>query len=327
LEAPVLIGVDDGYADTKIASSAGCLVVPSRGLRLDPGHDGVPAIAHTGLSGTYCVGGERIFVDPTISGLNTYFDDFHTSDLNAAFVHHALRASRFSGKQVVVAASLPLGAYYDANGRVDWDLVEAKRRSLLSPVLPEGGVEPCEIVEAHVFPQGVSAWVGTVLDSKGRMQDARHPVAVIDIGERTTDFVVILPPNRIDPSRTATVKIGISDVHEALRRELLDKHGVSAVSPLLELVVRSGTYPSGGQLIDLKVAAEKAKRELSAQIANAARAVIGREEHLDAVFFVGGGYSALPWISSEFKKAKHVESPSFANARGMWKYLKYVQYA
>ena len=263
----------------------------------------------------------------TIGGQDTFFDDFHISDLNSAFIHHVLRKSNYSGKRVVVAASLPLGSYYDAEGRVDWDLVEAKRRSLLSPVTVEGGVAACEITEAYVYPQGVSAWVSTVLDSKGRMHDAKRPVAVIDIGERTTDIVVVLPPNRIDPARTATVKIGVSEIHEVLRRELLANHGVTPQSPFLESATRFGTYRTIEHQIDLRPVIEKAKKELGERVIDAVRAVIGREDQFDSVMFVGGGSLALPRVASAFAKSKPVESPSFANARGLWKYLKYVQYA
>lgn len=323
---PLLIGIDDGYADTKIASSAGCLVIPSRGVRLLDGQSGVPALQHKGFSATYVVDGERIFVDPTISGDDTRTEGFHTSDLNVALVQHALRAAKFSGQSVVVAAGLPLGSYYDAEGQVNWDLVEAKRSSLLRPVLVEGDGQSCEITDVHVYPQTVSAWIGTVLDSKGRMQQAGGPVAVVDIGGRTTDFAVILPPNRIDPARSASMNLGIVDVHDAVRQHLAGL-GIDAPAPLVQIAVRSGSYPNGEQVLDLREVVGRAKHELGERITEAARRLLGAGDELESVLFVGGGYNAMQWVSRAFDNAKPVESPAYANARGMWKYLKYVQYA
>lgn len=315
------VGVDDGYADTKIASARGCFVFPSRGKRLAAGEAPEVPLVKSAHPGLYLIDGERIQVDAAIGGDDTCNGDFHTSALDVALVHHVLGISGLAGQPVHVAVGLPFGAYFDADGRVNRELVEAKRQSLLRAVSREDGGPLAKIVDVSVFSQSLSAWINYVVDAKGVIRADLPSVGVVDIGGRTTDIVVVQPPNRVDMRHSATFPIGIMDVYRLVEQAL----GVRQMpSQLLQLAVTKGIYLEDGRTRDISAIVANAKAAVMGRIEWCIRDTLGDDVSLDSLLFVGGGYCALADIAQRFPRAVAVDSPAYANARGQWKALHFL---
>src|SRR5690606_16429698 len=98
-------------------------------------------------------------------------------------------------------SGLPVAAFYRADGQPRTAAIQQKRDSLTLPVVPRGlphSPPPEKVsVEFHqVIPEALAAWYDHVIVTQddGVTLDADRlnaPVAVVDIGGRTTDYVVV----------------------------------------------------------------------------------------------------------------------------------------
>ena len=196
---PISIGVDDGYAFTKIAMPDGRLIA-------------IPSRARIGRSNVTWLNGseQRVFeyeADDTlfavgeVEGEPTHFDGYPFSGLNRAIVQHALHEAGLAGQSVHAVSGLPVSRFYLKDGDQRLELIERKRASLKQAVQPIDGRLPAAIAFHEVIPEALAAWYDHIIsEANGGVQlEAERlgvPVAVIDIGGRTTDFVVVADQRR-----------------------------------------------------------------------------------------------------------------------------------
>ena len=131
---PIQVGLDDGYAFTKVALPDGQLIA-------------IPSRARVGKSGVTWIneGQQRIFEYETegtvysvgtVDGAPTHFEGYPTSGMNRAIVQHALQKAGLAGRSVHAVSGLPVSAFYKKNGEQRRDAIEKKRRSLKQAVQP-----------------------------------------------------------------------------------------------------------------------------------------------------------------------------------------------
>ncbi len=141
---PISIGLDDGYAYTKVALPDGRLIsIPSRARIGKAGvtwvHDSQPRIFEYETDGTvYAVG--------AVDAASTQFEDYPHSGLNRVIVQHALQEAGLAGRSVHAVAGLPVSAYYRKNGQQRRETIEKKRASLKQSVRPLQGAMPAAMV-------------------------------------------------------------------------------------------------------------------------------------------------------------------------------------
>ena len=103
---PIPVGLDDGYAFTKIALPDGRLIaIPSRGRIGQSGvtwvHQGQQRIFEYETEGTvYSVG--------AVDGEATHFEGYPISGLNRSIVQHALQDAGLAGHTVHAVSGLPV---------------------------------------------------------------------------------------------------------------------------------------------------------------------------------------------------------------------------
>jgi plasmid segregation protein ParM len=149
---PVSIGLDDGYAYTKLALPDGRLVViPSRAR---VGHANVTwlneaqhRIAEYETDALRYAAGE-------IDGEPTYFDGYPFSGLNRVIVQHGMQQAKLGGHSVHAVSGLPVSAFYLKDGSRRAEAVEKKRASLKRPVEPIDGRLAASIAFHEVIPRG-----------------------------------------------------------------------------------------------------------------------------------------------------------------------------
>ena len=194
---PISIGLDDGYAFTKVALSDGRLIA-------------IPSLARIGRANVTWLNGseQRVFeyeTDDTVfsvgelDGEPTHFDGYPFSGLNRAIVQHALHKAGLAGRSIHAVSGLPVSSFYLKDGSQRLEVVERKRESLKQGVRPIDGRQPAAIAFHEVIPEALAAWYDHIIsEANGGVQlEAERlgePVAVVDIGGRTTDFVVVADP-------------------------------------------------------------------------------------------------------------------------------------
>ena len=324
----VLAGIDDGYAVTKLALSDGRLL-------------GIPSRARVGRSTVSWLQQARSLIfeydtDGTVYSVgdvdaaSTRFEGYAVSGLNRAIVQHALQCADLEGVHVKAVSGLPVSSFYRSHGARRRSTIEAKQNNLLIPVIPRSGAQAAEIVEHKVLPEALAAWYDYVIqikDGHASVDQARvrKPVAVVDIGGRTTDTVVVREKGILHDS-SGSCSIGMLDAKQAVGDVLEEHFDLESLDErLLSLALDSNSIRLYGQDHDVSGAVLAAKRELVERLYSEIRRQLGRAAEVDTVLFVGGGTLALSsFISDWFPNQVIADQPAFANARGMLKYRMHV---
>lgn len=326
--SPIQVGLDDGYAFTKLALPDGRLIaIPSRGR---VGKSGVTWIDN---------GRQRIFEYETegavyavgaVDGAPTHFEGYPTSGLNRVIVQHALQEAGLAGRSIHAVSGLPVSAFYKKNGEQRRDTIEKKRHSLKQAVHPKIERLPAAIAFHEVIPEALAAWYDYVIVAKGNeaiLDEARLsvPIAIVDIGGRTTDFVVLKDQGVVHAS-SGSLQGGMLDVKQHVANGIQERFDLENVGEqLVSHAVERGVVRLHGKDHDVVELVDTAKRELVERLYAETRRQLGLGVELDRVLFVGGGTVALAeHIADWFPNQAIAEHPAFANARGMLKYLQYV---
>lgn len=328
--SPLLVAVDDGYAQTKVygIDADGNVVKHCMRSSVRSGRSGLGAISGTGSVGLYDTEDGPFTVSEDIEAENTQFDGFHTSTMNRVLVNHALIKAGFGGKEVEVIAGLPVADFF-LNRFKDEKKVAAKRENLLKPVTLEEGDEGNEIAiikDVSIGCQAVAAWVDYALDDEfNERVDIEGSVAIVDIGGRTTDIATVINGTSVDHAKSGTANIGVLDVYKAVEQAILTQFRLKESFPLklIDAAVRTKSIRLWNKPYDVSDLVDEVTREFSGKIAREVDRRIGSGASMRAVVFVGGGSALFKTIADEFPNGVLMEDPEFANARGLYKYARY----
>lgn len=325
---PISIGLDDGYACTKVALPDGRLsVVPSRA---QIGRAGMTWINDATQRVLEYETSDTIYAVGDVDGAATHFDGYPWSGLNRVVVQHALQEAGLAGRSIHAVSGLPVSSFYLNTGAVRSDALAKKRESLKAPARPLSGAPPAAIAFHEVIPEALAAWYDDVIveSADGVTLDADRlsvPVAVVDIGGRTTDYVVVKDQGILHAS-SGSLQCGMLTVKQRVSDAIQAQFGLEAISErLIDHALQQNTVRLQGTDHDVAKLVIAAKREVVERIYVETRRQLGLGVELDRVIFVGGGSIALSdEISSWYPHQSVAPHPAFANARGMLKYLRYV---
>ena len=328
IENPTSIGLDDGYAFTKVALPDGRLIaIPSRAL--------IGRANVTWLNGSE----QRVFeyeTDDTVfavgevDGEPTHFDGYPFSGLNRAIVQHALHEAGLAGRSVHAVSGLPVSSFYLKDGSQRLEVVERKQASLKQPVQAVDGRQSAAIAFHEVIPEALAAWYDHIISdtNEGVQLESERlgvPVAVVDIGGRTTDFVVVAD-QAVRHNSSGSLRCGLLDLKRQVADAIRGRFDLEELSErVTEDAVRNGSVRLFGKNHDVADQVRDARRQLVERLHAETQRQLGRGAELERILFVGGGAVALADdIRDWFPNQAIAPHPAFANARGMLKYLRYV---
>jgi len=132
--AVIQLGLDDGYAYTKLALADGRLVaIPSRGRIGQAGITWMDAAQQQIFE--YDTEGSRYAVGQ-IDGESTCYDGYPISGLHRAIVQHAFQEAKLAGHSVHVVSGLPVSSFYFKDGQKREQAISLKCDSLKIAVQP-----------------------------------------------------------------------------------------------------------------------------------------------------------------------------------------------
>ena len=325
---PIPVGLDDGYAFTKIALPDGrLLAIPSRAR---VGQSGVTWIHEAEQRISEYETEDTVYSVGALDGSPTHFEGYPWSGLNRSVVQHALQQAGLAGKSVHAVSGLPVSTFYRKSGEHRQETIARKRDSLKQTVRPLSGALPAGIAFHGVIPEALAAWYDYVIVEleDGVTLDADRvsvPVAIVDIGGRTTDYVVVKDQGILHAS-SGSLQCGMLNVKQSVADGIQERFDLETLSEqLVSQAVEHKTVRLQGKEHDVAALVEAAMREVVERIHDETRRQLGLGIELDRVLFVGGGAVALSkHIANWFPHQAIAEHPAFANARGMLKYLRYV---
>jgi plasmid segregation protein ParM len=265
-----------------------------------------------------------------VDGEPTHFEGYPWSGQNRAIVQHALQEAGLTGRSVHAVSGLPVSAFYRKSGEHRKDVIAKKRDSLKQAVRPRSSALPAGIAFHEVIPEALAAWYDHVIveDGEGVTLDADRvavPIAIVDIGGRTTDYVVVKDQGILHAA-SGSLQCGMLNVKHSVANGIQALFDLESLSePLVAHAVEHKRVRLQGKNHDVADIVEAAMREVVERIHAETRRQLGLGVELDRVLFVGGGTVALAeHIANWFPHQAIAEHPAFANARGMLKYLRYV---
>ena len=317
----VLAGVDDGFADTKVVTRTARIRVASCARA---GHHGLSNLAagDDAVVGGYETNGRGFTVGDFIDSEETRFNDYPSSDLNRVVIHHALRLAGLGGTRVKIATGLHMSSYFTGIERNE-DAIRRKQEALMLPVHPVDNSKTAEIVEHVVLPEAVAAWFDYAFDDNGKEITVDGPCGVIDVGGKTTDCVTVLPGHQIDHMRSGTGNVGVLDIYAMIGARLRAQFGEGVITrKVYDQAVRTGTIKRYGKPHSVQGIVDNAVDEVTERVLREAKRHFGSGADLDVILFVGGGSGFMHKLTSHFPNSRVLPEPEFANARGMYKYLR-----
>jgi len=317
-ESTPVVAVDDGYARMKVVADGVRLSHPTvvvAGNSMSALDGGVSA-------GWYETQGRRYTAGASV-GEGTRSNEFHVSDLNRVAVHHALREGGYGGRDVRLVVGLPVGDFFRQGGRND-RLIAEKVANLSVPVSAFVG-ETARVAAVRVCAQGVGAWfdhaIGDDLETRAGV-DVAAPVAVVDIGGRTTDVAVVLGGASIDHARSGSENVGALDVVERLAGLIRDKYRIEERLPakFYDQALRTGVLPMFGRGVDVSGLVAEAVAAVDGTLERFVARLVGSGADLSAVLLVGGGAALFRGLADRYPHGAVVGDAEFANARGFHKW-------
>jgi plasmid segregation protein ParM len=348
MKKPILVAIDGGSGNVAVRyvddnGEVKSSILPSlvrRGLMQQGNLDSTSAWT-TDDGETYSVtsGGSRMEL------IDTCDPQYQLSAANRVLVHDALAKAGLSGREVIIADTLPADQFFGDNGKLNLARIEAKKESRLRPVKNHSGkVAPAIIKQVVIYPEAVPAYVSvSMITDDGEPNpalDGVNNVIVVDLGQFTCDIARLDKDNNVLTRLTTEHGIHVMTSHlNTLLQENEEALGLAEtkeISPAaLKLIIQNGYIGSSAvarksqrvyvtELI--KQAASRLADDIKADIRTAHR----NTSDIDAIIFVGGGAN---WLSGhvewdngdsmpDYTKDWHSyvitpEQPEFAIVRGV----------
>lgn len=330
--APLLVAIDDGYAQTKVYGAPLDGDTPVKRVfrtSLRTGKYGLRRLGGEGSVDAYKVEeGNEYTVSDDVEAENTQFDGFHLSPMNRVFNNHGLFSAGYGGREVDLITGLPVNDFFSPEGGINAERIDAKKQNLLKRVERTSSQDPMAVIRSvDVGCQAVAAWWDyTFGDDLKARKDLKGRVAIVDIGGRTTDIAVVVNGSAVDSALSGTKNSGVLDVYKALNASIQRRFGIRDMFPLayLDEAVRTGRLEVFGTVEDVTENVKEAVLQVEDDIAREIDRRIGSSlATLKAVVFTGGGGALFQGISKRFKNGSMIEDPEFANARGLYKFARF----
>ena len=193
----------------------------------------------------------------------------------------------------------------------------------LSGLVGLDGREPdeIEIRSVSVFPQALGAYFSFVA-TPGGSGLAQQSIGVVDIGYRTTDYLVVRPQGekmRPDMELSGSIDTGIGDAMAAIGKSLAGDHKLSFPLPgtsIEEALLGNGTIGIRGQVVNVQPAYRARVEKLGQEITETLRHTWAKRlDRLAGIVVAGGGGAAVqPFLG--LPGAALIADPVYANAKG-----------
>lgn len=347
-ETQMVVGADDGHDTIKVCYGWDSATKAWRyGYNKSRAVEGLQQVMSIGGPGTaggaYETEGKRYTVagaQNLLQALDTRMDGYPLSDLNRTLVAHSLAACGLGDTPVYLITGLPVDQYYNSSG-TNQELISKKIESLSKPVKRIGkGAALALIGGQSVISEAIAAFYDALIQPDGEYDAdiealiARRPVAVVDMGGKTTDLVVVAENvSSVYKARSGTKDIGVLQLLDQVAEQIKSEFGLNDNPPLpyVEEACRTKKYELFGEAVDVSHIVEGACKAYLEQVKNFFVSKLRDGSTVGAVLFVGGGTALIrsalgeEAFASIYKGKRFIPNePEYANARGMWKFGMYV---
>jgi plasmid segregation protein ParM len=187
------------------------------------------------------------------------------------------------------------------------------------------------INKVRMLPQPMGSILNLLMDDKGKIIDkdlASQKIGVVDIGFRTTDFIILDRLRYIDRG-SRTIDSGISKGFSVIANKLREKAGVSVELYRLYRAAETGAIKMRGHGFAFSKIRDQVYSQLAASIANEIDRLWADDWDIDTIILSGGGCRELapflePLITGNVIPVDLSRDPRLNNVLGYMKYGRFV---
>jgi len=347
-ETQLVVGLDDGHDTNKVCFGWDADAKAWRyGYHKSRAVEGLQQVMSMGgtdsAGGAYETAGKRFTVAGSqnlLQALDTRMAGYPLSDLNRTLVTHSLAACGLGDTPVYLITGLPVDQYYK-DGAPNQELIGKKIESLATPVSRIGKGPALALIGGQsVVSEATAAFYDALIQHDGEYDAGieaiitRRPIAVMDLGGKTTDLVVVAENvSSVYKDQSGTKDIGVLQLLDQVAEQIKAEFGLNDNPPLpyVEEACRTKKYELFGEDVDVSRIVVAACEAYLDRVKNFFVSKLRDGSTVGAVIFVGGGTALIKSalgdeaFASIYKGKRFIAmDPEFANARGMWKFGMYV---
>lgn len=174
-----------------------------------------------------------------------------------------------------------------------------------------------------IFPQAAGAVYYAIWGDLQNYLIKGSYLGLIDIGFKTTDFIVFLVDNRLvlREDLSGTIDVGISSLYNMADKLFTQKTGGKLDVPELIRLICDNRIFFRGRELDFSKELKAKKAEIAQVIKDRLKAVWGNKlDFFNTVFLAGGGAKDLQeFLMDVYENTVVVKDPQLANAKGFLK--------
>ena len=197
------------------------------------------------------------------------------------------------------------------------DLVQHIERLHGEVAINGSGFQRISFDKVKAYPQAAGALL--TIDNL----PTRGVVLVVDIGQKTTDFVgaeVSKGIARPVSSLCDSIEIGVHDIYDAIAAEFRTITGAPIDPTMVAGIFRTNAACFRGKDLDFTEFIRKARRQTARGIADRVLSYLGdRADFIKRIYIAGGGAMAMPELLDIFPASEILPDSRWANARGFLK--------
>ena len=187
------------------------------------------------------------------------------------------------------------------------------------------------INKVRMLPQPMGSILNLLMDDNGKIVDkdlANQKIGVVDIGFRTTDFIILDRLRYIDRG-SRTIDSGISKGFSVIANKLREKAGVSVELYRLYRAAETGSIKMRGHGFAFAKIRDQVYSQLAGSIANEIDRLWADDWDMDTIILSGGGCRELaqylqPLITGNVIPVDLSKDPRLNNVLGYMKYGRYI---
>lgn len=313
-----IISLDVGYGFTKAVYDGKptifpSLVGPARELTFKvTERQDLPGEMIEIRGGNYFVGKKAELSDRTFP-LRTR--DWVESDLYAALMASGLVRATVgdpASTEIFVVTGLPVEYYARDKGKA-----EDQVRSVASHLgLKVGGV--------RVIPQPFGSFYDHILGMDGAptMTESLRLVGVVDVGQHTTDYILIKNLRDNLERASGSMTGGVFQIIDRVRRDLISRYDRDniTISEAEECVLKGRPIKIKGKDIEVSDIVQSQIRAVAQGIVGEIKSRWAHEGEPELVLLTGGGILLRSYLQGISHSTQVIEGAQLANARGYYKF-------
>ena len=229
-----------------------------------------------------------------------------------------------------VVSGLPIGYFKQNHERFD-ELLTGHHTIVYHSQDGREITKEIYINKIRMLPQPMGSILNLLMNEKGKIVDrelANQKVGVVDIGFRTTDFIILDRLRYIDRG-SRTIDSGISKGFSFIANKLREKAGVSVELYRLYRAAETGTIKMRGHGFAFAKIRDQVYSQLAGTIANEIDRLWADDWDIDTIILSGGGCRELaqylqPLITGNVIPVDLSKDPRLNNVLGYMKYGRYI---